>query len=51
MDARFRPPRAGMERIPYRLARGGERSRRAGNVLYWERRVAEAAGYKSLQIN
>jgi hypothetical protein len=31
-------------RIPYRLARGGERVRRAGNVLYWKRRVRSLRG-------
>ena len=45
MDGGFRPPRAGMERIPHRLARGGERSRRAGNVFYRKRRIASIAGY------
>jgi hypothetical protein len=31
-------------RIPYRLARGGERVRRAGNVLYWKRRARSLPG-------
>src|ERR1700740_223401 len=48
MDEAFRPPRAGRERIPYRLARGGERGRRAGNVLYWQRRALQLSGYIDL---
>ena len=50
MDEDFRPPRAGMERIPYRLARGGERGRRAGNVLYWQRRVLHLSGYTNFEL-
>jgi hypothetical protein len=39
-----------MARIPYRLARGGERRRRAGNVLYFERRAVEPGGYSGLRV-
>src|SRR5712692_8625993 len=36
-------------RIPYRLARGGERVRRAGNVLYCKRRVRSLSGCTRLR--
>src|SRR5579863_6097680 len=44
MDGNIRPPRADMVRVPYRLARGGERVRRADNSALREKTCAARAG-------